>query len=179
MLANATTTIDPIEAHIIRGRLEAEGLHPTVAFEHHIRMNWFISHALGGVKVQVPPSEAEQASEIVQKINQDYYRHILDDVEETQDHFCCPKCGSQNIRRSRFTESLALVVLWFVTLPIPFQTGAYLCQSCKHHWVSQAGKGMSVTLSLLAIFTAWMFYLIWVVLLYIVCHVNQLSPDCY
>jgi len=179
MLATATTTIDPIAAHIIRGRLEAEGLHPNVAFEHHIRMNWFISTALGGVRVQVPPSEAEQAREVIQKINQNYYQDLLEEVEETRDDFCCPNCGSRNTRRSRLTEFLALIVLWFMILPIPFQTGAYVCQSCKHRWVSQAGKGMGVKLSLLAILTAWMFYLILEVLFYIACHVNQLSPGCY
>ena len=42
-------------------------------------------------------------------------------------------------------------------LPIPFQTGAYNCQSCKHHWVSQAGKGIGVGLSLFAILFALVF----------------------
>lgn len=158
MLTTAATTTDFIQAHIIRGRLEAEGLHPSVAFEHHIRMNWFISNALGGVRVQVPPSEQKQALYIVQQINANSYQALLEEQQETQDDLCCPACGSKDVRRSRFTESLALVVLWFMMLPIPFQTGAYNCQSCKHHWVSQAGKGIGFGLSLFAILFALVIY---------------------
>jgi len=154
MLATATTTTDSIQAHIIRGRLEAEGLHPSVAFEHHIRMNWFISNALGGVRVQVPPSEQEQALVIVNRINDKSYQQLLEEQEETQDDLVCPACDSKDVTRSRFTESLALVLLWFLMVPVPFQTGAYNCRSCKHHWVSQAGKGNRVGLLTLAIFVA-------------------------
>ena len=140
MLITVTTTTDPIQAHIISGRLEAEGLQPSIAFEHHVRMNWFISNALGGIRVQVPPSQQEQALDVVSLINDRSYQQLLEQEEETRDDLACPACGSRDVRRSRFTESLALLVLWFMSLPIPFQTGAYNCQPCKHHWLSQAGK---------------------------------------
>lgn len=179
MLATVISTTDAVQAHIIRGRLAVEGLHPSLAFEHHVWLNWFISNAIGGVRIQVPPSETEQASEVVQKINQDHYLNILEEAEQTRDDLHCPKCGSLDIKRSRFTESLALVLLCFMTLPIPFQTGAYVCQSCKHRWVSQDGKGTAVLLSLLAIFLAWMIYAFLELMFYLMCHANHLSPACY
>ena len=49
-----------MEAHIFRLRLEAEGIFAVVAHEHHVWANWPYAMALGGVKVQVPPSELEE-----------------------------------------------------------------------------------------------------------------------
>ena len=43
----------PLEAHMARGRLEAEGIPAFIAHENHIWAEWFLSNALGGVKVQV------------------------------------------------------------------------------------------------------------------------------
>ena len=52
---------DPIQAHIAGGRLESEGIPVVIADEHLIWGNWMLSNALGGVKLQVPFSRAEQA----------------------------------------------------------------------------------------------------------------------
>jgi hypothetical protein len=179
MLATVISTTDPVQAHIIRGRLQAEGLHPSVAFEHHIRMNWFISNALGGVRVQVPPSENEEAVEIIKKISQEYYLNLLEEDEKTRDDLCCPSCASRNVKRSRVSESLALVIFLFLKLPFPYQTGAYYCQSCKHRWVSQRGKGISVMLISLVILLAWSIFVIVEAFAFTICKVNQLSPSCY
>jgi len=43
---------DPIKAHIVKGRLEAEGIYVYLANEHHIWAKWTISNALGGVECQ-------------------------------------------------------------------------------------------------------------------------------
>lgn len=53
--------ISPIEAHILAGRLEAEGISAFVAHEHHVWANWFMSNALHRVKVQVVVEQAEEA----------------------------------------------------------------------------------------------------------------------
>lgn len=53
------------EAHILRARLEAEGLLASIADEHLVSMDWFYSNAIGGVRVQVPACELERAREIL------------------------------------------------------------------------------------------------------------------
>jgi tetratricopeptide (TPR) repeat protein len=52
-------------AHIVRGRLEAEGLYAVVADENTVNANWFYSNFVGGVKVQVPESQVEAARRIL------------------------------------------------------------------------------------------------------------------
>jgi hypothetical protein len=52
-------------AHIARAKLEAAGIPAFVADEHLVGVQWFYSDAIGGVKIQVPDSFAEEAREIV------------------------------------------------------------------------------------------------------------------
>ncbi|MDR2153897.1 MAG: DUF2007 domain-containing protein, partial [Burkholderiaceae bacterium] len=65
MLITVHHEINPWDAHIIMGRLRAEGLHPSLLSEHHVRMNWLISTALGGVRIQVPLAEVDRARELL------------------------------------------------------------------------------------------------------------------
>jgi hypothetical protein len=52
------------EAHILKGRLEAEGVAVTIADEETVSMAWHLGQAVGGIKVQVNPQDAERAREI-------------------------------------------------------------------------------------------------------------------
>ena len=58
----------PIEAHILRTRLEAEGIPCLIANEHVVNANPLWSNALGGVQVQVRREDAELAAEIMRDI---------------------------------------------------------------------------------------------------------------
>ena len=62
MLITVATFTDPLEAHIVRGRLEAEHIECFVMHEHHIWANWFLSTALGGVKLQVRPEDVRRVA---------------------------------------------------------------------------------------------------------------------
>jgi hypothetical protein len=52
---------NPAEAQLVRSRLEAAGFHPVVADELSSLSVEGYSMAAGGVRVQVPESEAEEA----------------------------------------------------------------------------------------------------------------------
>jgi hypothetical protein len=65
MLATIAYCDKPWLAHIVRGRLEAEGLLALVSHEHHLGMNRALATALGGAKVQAPYCEQDAALEIV------------------------------------------------------------------------------------------------------------------
>ncbi len=67
MLKTAATFTNPIEAHIVRGRLECEDIAAFVAHEHHIWAKWSLSHALGGVKVQVARSNLQKALVVISR----------------------------------------------------------------------------------------------------------------
>lgn len=71
MLATVASFSFAHEAHIARAKLESEGIPAVLADEHTVNMQWLYSNALGGVKVQVPPSCAQRAIEILAQDDSD------------------------------------------------------------------------------------------------------------
>ena len=56
---------DVPEALLAKGRLEASGIECFLADENMVRMDWFISNLLGGVKLLVQPADFSKASRIL------------------------------------------------------------------------------------------------------------------
>lgn len=71
------------EAHIIKARLQAEGLLASIADEHLVSMDWFYSNAIGGVRVQVPACEEDRARQILEAVQRGDY--ALDEDSIGQD----------------------------------------------------------------------------------------------
>jgi hypothetical protein len=56
---------DVPEALLAKGRLQACGVECFLADENMVRLDWFISNLLGGVKLMVQPAEFSKASRIL------------------------------------------------------------------------------------------------------------------
>jgi Putative prokaryotic signal transducing protein len=127
-LVTIATFTDQVQAHILRCRLEVEGVPAFVAFEHHISMDWFLSQALGGVRVQVPETYAEKASEILAGINAGEYAL----VEEETGSCRCPKCGHGNVRPDRASWNIAFLTFCIARVPLPFLVNNTKCMDCGY-----------------------------------------------
>lgn len=55
----------PLEAYIVAGRLEAEGIPTDILDEHYIGINWMAGQALGGVKVVVHEDDVSRATDVL------------------------------------------------------------------------------------------------------------------
>ena len=58
----------PVEAHMLRSRLEAEGIVAYLRDENMIALDWLYSNALGGVKVDVADEDYDQAVQIIESL---------------------------------------------------------------------------------------------------------------
>jgi hypothetical protein len=116
---------NPIEAHILAGRLEVEGVRAFVANEHHIWANWFLSNALQGVKVQVTAEQAAEAAEILVRLRAGEFSRMDGFSAEA-----CPHCGVVAALGSPRSQQVALLALWFFTLPLPFSKWRRRCRAC-------------------------------------------------
>lgn len=67
-LVTLTSYLTAAEAHILRARLEVDDIPAFVVDEHLVTANWFLSIAIGGVRVQVPQALFQQASIILQEV---------------------------------------------------------------------------------------------------------------
>lgn len=127
---------DPWEAHIVRGRLEAEEIPVFLAHENHIWLQWQISLALGGVKLQVPESSRESARAILTALETGEYADLLDDYEPVFDAGPCPRCASTNpVPMFSIRDWISLVILFiFFGLTYPAQRSWNFCRNCHHIW---------------------------------------------
>jgi hypothetical protein len=56
---------DVPEALLAKGRLQASGIECFLADDNMVRMDWFISNLLGGIKLMVQPADFSKASRIL------------------------------------------------------------------------------------------------------------------
>lgn len=61
--------IDPIEAHLARGRLQAEGIDAHLGDAHLAMANWEWRLAVGGVKLRVAHADVERARGVLRAID--------------------------------------------------------------------------------------------------------------
>lgn len=136
MLVTVATFTEPWEAHIFRLRLEAEGMFAVVAHEHHVWANWPYAMALGGVKVQVPPSELERALAVERRCRAGDYRAELEAEFGQLDGDSCPRCGARQVTSRRSMPQLALLIAsaWFAGLIFPLRSSVHRCGSCRAKW---------------------------------------------
>ena len=178
MLETVATFLNPIQAHIVRGRLECEEIVAFVSHEHHIWAKWSLSQALGGVKVQVASSNYENAMEIISDINNGKFSELLEDPDQDGEQLKCTQCESAQVSDLNWSWKLSLVSSFLFQLPLPYTTKLKRCDSCGLVWIHHQERPyplLSIGLVLLALHlllglvTTSTYYL---------CKVNQLSKVC-
>ena len=121
----------PWEAHIARGRLEAEGIPASVIGEHHVGAYWPMSQALGGVRLMVPESMATSAVALLQGVRDGEFQVALEEQAELS-RAQCPHCGSADLEpyRTKSTLLMAVASLLYFFLTFPPKHKGYRCTSC-------------------------------------------------
>ena len=77
------------EAEACKLRLESEGFTVFLTDAETIRTDWALSNAIGGIKVQVPSTQVEAATDLLKQIRQQHdlqAAHVGDDF--------CLSCGA-------------------------------------------------------------------------------------
>ena len=82
------------EALLAKGSLESAGIQAYLVDDNMIRMDWFISNLLGGIKLKVRAEDAEVASEILnQPIPEVLDVEGVGDFQQPK----CPRCQSLDV----------------------------------------------------------------------------------
>jgi hypothetical protein len=64
-LVTVATFWNPMEANLVRNRLEAAGLQAFLESAESVNMAWYLTNAFGGIKLQVGEEDAETALAIL------------------------------------------------------------------------------------------------------------------
>lgn len=124
---------DLAEAIVARSVLESAGIEAWIADENLVRMDWFYSNMVGGMRLQVDENDEAAAREILEERAP---RTIEYSAEEAFVQPTCPKCGSAEITLGDGTErGRSLVALAVIAIPVPPRKAMWHCEACGTEWV--------------------------------------------
>lgn len=107
----------PAEAHVVLTRLQSAGIRAAIRDEFTVTFDWFMSNAIGGVKIEVPEDDFEAALQIL----------ALPPSDEGV--LRCPYCGSSDTA-VRVLSAFGVICM-LLKLPIPMTRVVVDCRSCK------------------------------------------------
>ncbi|PRY16502.1 putative signal transducing protein [Pontibacter ummariensis] len=132
---------DLTEAHILKGRLEAEGILCFLGDEHIVGAQPFYSVAVGGVKLKVTEQDVEEAKAILARIQGGEGEFELNEsielappMQEHPEAIVCPNCGSDNVNEEKYNKTVFSLSYLFLGFPVPFLSRKYHCYNCGYRW---------------------------------------------
>lgn len=119
-----------IEAHLLRTKLESEGIACFIFDDNMISMNPLYNVGLGGIKLKVREEDFGRALEIIRDIDNSK------STDEEGNIIQCPECGSSDLyvgyKSMKGTKGMlsAAVSFLFMVFPIYYKT-VYKCKICN------------------------------------------------
>jgi hypothetical protein len=125
------------EALLAKGSLESAGIQAYLVDDNMIRMDWFISNLLGGIKLNVRAEDAEAANEI---LNQPIPENVEIEGIGQYDQPKCPRCQSLDVAYQELNKLLSYGSAYF-GVPIPVHKKAWTCHACGQEWEEEQPVG--------------------------------------
>jgi Putative prokaryotic signal transducing protein len=138
---NETVTLrkfrDLPEALLAKGSLESAGIQAYLVDDNMVRMDWFISNLLGGIKLKVRVEDVQAANEILnQPIPEVVEVEGIGQYEQPK----CPKCQSLEVSFRELNKLLSYGSA-YVGVPIPIHHKAWTCHACGNEWEQEDAVG--------------------------------------
>lgn len=136
LLITVATFDDPTIAHISRSRLESAGVRAVLDGEHHVAMDWFITNAVGGVKLLVDRANRDAALQILSENRSETIE--TDEFDDDSDGLIlkrCPNCNSPETYRERLHRKWIFISILLLGMPLPFFSRKMICERCDHRWI--------------------------------------------
>lgn len=135
---NKTVTVrqfrDLHEALLAKGCLESAGIHADLFDDNMVRLDWFYSNLLGGIKLKVRPEDVETANQILdQPIPEELEVEGIGKYDQPR----CPNCGSLDVNFQELNK-LASFGSAYLGVPIPVHRKAWTCHACRKEWEDNA-----------------------------------------
>jgi hypothetical protein len=129
---------DPMLAHIIRTRLEDNGIPCFIADDNIISANPIYNNAVGGIKLKIFERDLDRCRELLAESGDLHEQDHFEIDEETHAPVICPYCGSTNVRYGSATEKKAnwfVVIISLLLTVLPFYARkAWHCFNCRRNF---------------------------------------------
>jgi hypothetical protein len=118
------------EALLAKGSLESSGIECFLADENLVRLDWFISNFIGGIKLKVRTPDVMNAQKILDEpILEGLYVHGIGLYEQPR----CPRCQSLDVNFQELDRPIAYMSA-FLHVPMPVQRTGWHCHACDAEW---------------------------------------------
>jgi hypothetical protein len=128
------------EALLAKGSLESAGIECFLADENLVRLDWFISNFIGGIKLNVRPADEANARKLLDEpILEGLYVQGVGLYEQPR----CPRCQSLDVNFQELDRPISYMTA-FLHVPIPVQRPAWHCHACDAEWEEENGADPQV-----------------------------------
>jgi hypothetical protein len=118
------------EALLAKGALDSAEIESFLVDDNMIRMDWFWSNLMGGIKLCVKQEDAEAALDLLeQSIPEEFEVEGVGQYEQPR----CPKCQSLDIAFEDLNQPVAWVSA-YILAPIALHRERWVCHSCGERW---------------------------------------------
>jgi hypothetical protein len=125
-----------MEALLSKSILDSAGIESFLVDENLVRIDWFYSNLVGGIKLLVRGEDAETASKLLAQDTPDKFQ--VDGVGEYQQPRC-PRCQSLDVAFDELNKRIAYGGMLFAGIPIPVTSEHWKCHSCGNEWEDDGG----------------------------------------
>jgi hypothetical protein len=126
------TFINAIEANIIKGRLESEGIPTLLLDENTVNTYWLYANAIGGMRLQVKEEHVQQALNILKEDSAKMY--LINDDEEDKTSCSCPNCFSSNVGLNKYSKKAFGFSWLLIGFPLLIPDKKFYCFNCGNEW---------------------------------------------
>lgn len=123
------------EALLSKSILESAGIESFLADENLIRIDWFYSNLVGGIKLLVRGEDAEEAIKVLEQSTPEAFQ--VEGVGEYQQPQC-PKCRSLDVAFDELNKRVAYGGVLFAGAQSPATSDHWKCHACGHEWAGDA-----------------------------------------
>jgi hypothetical protein len=118
------------EAMVAKSMMDSAGIESILSDENLVRLDWFYSNLVGGIKLMVREEDAETARKVLEQ-NIPEKLEVTGVGEYLQPP--CPQCGSLDVSFNELNKQIAYPG-FFLGLPIHVNRKGGKCHACGHEW---------------------------------------------
>jgi len=115
---------------LAKGCLESADIHAELVDDNMVRLDWFYSNLLGGIKLKVRPEDVEAANQILdQPVPEQFEVEGVGTYEQPR----CLRCQSLDVSYQELNKPVGFGSA-YLGVPIPVHAKGWICHACKHQW---------------------------------------------
>ena len=128
------------EALLSKSILDSAGIESFLGDENLVRIDWFYSNLVGGIKLLVRDDDADAARKLLaQEIPEEFNVDGVGDYQQPR----CPRCQSFDVIFDELNKKVAYMGFLFLKVPISITSSKWKCHACGNEWEEGVGAGAS------------------------------------